>query len=114
MADTKTPDTKNSDSKMNQGQGATNERLRSESNQADNQTMRHEQAKGAVSGDRAEKSAIGGGQSDGQSGSQTGEPGRARDELGQDRNDSDKSRNEADKARSEFDKSRSAPTGQQR
>ena len=110
MADTKTPDTKNSDNKMNQGQGATNERLRSESNQADNQTMRHEQAKGAVSGDHAEKSAIGGGQSS----SQTGEPGRARNELGQDRSDSDKSRSEADKSRSEFDKNRSEPTGQQR
>ena len=103
MADTKTPDTRNSDSKMSQG--ATNERLRSETNMSgDNQTMKHEQAKGAVSGDRQEKSAIGGGQ--------TGEPGRARNELGQDRSDADKNRNEADKARSEFDKNRSEPSGQ--
>ena len=66
----------------------------------------HEQAKGEVSGQRQEKSAIGGGQSfgSGESRSQTGEPGRARDELGQDRSD-------ADKARSKFDKKRE-PTSQ--
>lgn len=104
MADTKTPDTRHSDSQMSQG--SANERLRAEANRSsDNQTMKHEQAKGAVSGERQEKSAIGGGQTGSQSTSQTGEPGRARNELGQDRNESDKSRGE-------FDKNRSEPTGQ--
>ena len=108
MADTKTPDSKNFDSKMNKD--ATNERLRSETNKAENQTMRHEQAKGAVSGESQEKSAIGGGPSGGQSSSQTGEPGRARNELDQNRGEADKNRGEADKARSEGDKTRSEPT----
>ncbi len=107
MADTKTPDSRNSDSKM---KGATNERLRSETNKAEgSQAVRHEHAKGEVSGQRQEKSAIGREQPFG--GSQTGEPGRARDELGQSRGEFDKNRNEADKARSEFDKNRE-PTGE--
>ena len=87
------------DTKMNQDK--TNEQLRSQANQSgDNQTMRHEQAKGQFSGQSGEKSAIGGGSDR----SQTGEPGRARNEL------DEKSRSETGQ-KSEFDKSRSEPTG---
>ena len=91
-------------------QDERNQKLRSEANQTDNQPMRHEQAKGAVSGEqgqRGEKSAIGGGsggsqQPSGQTGnqpggSQTGEPGRARSELDQ----SQERKGEFDKSRSE-------------
>ena len=76
----------------------SNEKLRSEANQADSQTVRHEQAKSEVSGgtERAEKSAIGGGGSG--TDAKTGEPGRARNEL--------------DQNKDQFDKSRSEPAGQ--
>lgn len=92
MADTKTP---------------TNEQNQREQGQSGgNQTMRHEQAEGQFSGQRDEKSAIGGGESR----SETGEPGRARNELDQDKTQT--SQKSGDK--SEFDKNRNAPTGQQR
>ena len=82
------------DNKMNQDK--TNEQLRSQANQSgDNQTMRHEQAKGQFSGQSGEKSAIGGGGSG--TDAKTGEPGRARNEL--------------DQNKDQFDKSRSEPTG---
>ena len=83
----------------NMNQNKTNEQPR---NQADsNQTMRHEQAKGQVSGqrDRDEKSAIGGGSDR----SQTGEPGRARNELEGGNNPTGQNR--------EFDKNRSETAG---
>ena len=117
MADTKTPEMKNSDSRKSQD--GSNEQLRSEANKSDsNQTMRHEQAKGQVSGQageqRQEKSAIGGGQPSGQ----TGEPGRARNELDESKGQAgqksefDKSRSEPAGEKKEFDKNRSEPTGQ--
>lgn len=90
------------DTKMNQNQ--SNEQLRSEANKAEgSQAMRHEQAKGQVSGERDEKSAIGGGDHR----SQTGEPGRARDELNQGR---DRQPGQ-DQSRSEFGKNRSETAG---
>ena len=99
------------DNKMNQDK--TNEQLRSQANQSDsNQTMRHEQAKGQVSGQRDEKSAIGGGSDRGQ----TGEPGRARNELDESKGQAGQ-KSEFDKNRSEtgqkgeFDKNRTEPTG---
>ena len=86
------------DTKMNQDK--TNEQLRSQANQSgDNQTMRHEKAKGQFSGQSGEKSAIGGGSDR----SPTGEPGRARNEL-------DENKGQAGQA-GEFDKNRSEPTG---
>ena len=97
------------DNKMNQNE--SNEQLRSQANQSDsNQTMRHEQAKGQVSGQRDEKSAIGGGQQS----SQTGEPGRARNELDQERGQQggqDTDHSEPTGEKSEFDKSRSETAG---
>lgn len=85
------------DNKTNQSQDKSNEQLRSQANQTDsNQTMRHEQAKGEVSGQRDEKGAIGGGNP-----SQTGEPGRARNELEEGRRPTGKKSEAGNK--SEFD-----------
>lgn len=99
---------------------ADNKFNNSQDKQNSNETMQREQARMEVSGDRMseqkggsdrqEKSAIGGGQTSGQSKddrSQTGEPGRAPSELGENRNQtSGQSTNQQTGQKSDFDKNR--------